>query len=277
MRSTAISWLKRRPLLMVGLVAGTATFLLTVSLGAQPRERDKRVGAATPRAPLSASTSARFRFARLKYACASAGCTYYMGIPSWQHGYPTSERNLLRVLNGVLALDAREDQTAVLAIDDPNLSQYPIAYMSEASFWETNDGEAAALGTYLRGGGFLINDDFRNDTFRGGGGWATYEANMARALPGLHFIDCTPDMPIFHTYYQISSFDEIPQDYDRGRPIFRGLFEDNDPHKRLLVIANFNTDISNFWEFAALRAPTGEAPNGAFKLGVNYVVYGLTH
>jgi hypothetical protein len=100
---------------------------------------------------------------------------------------------------------------------------------------------------------------------------------MARALPGLHFIDCTPDMPIFHSYYQISSFDEIPQDYDRGRPIFRGLFEDNDPHKRMLVIANFNTDVSNYWEFAAPESRTSEAPNGAFKLGVNYVVYGLTH
>ena len=275
MRSGVASWLNRCPAFSV--VAATASLLLTVGLGARTETRNERVGDATPRAPLRTSTSAPFRFARLKYACASAGCTYYRGMPSWQHGYPTSERNLLQVLNGVLVLGAREDQTAVLAIDDPNLSQYPIAYMSEASFWETNDREAAALGAYLRGGGFLINDDFRNDTYRGSGGWATYEANMARALPGLHFIDCTPDMPIFHTYYQISSFDEIPQDYDRGRPVFRGLFEDNDPHKRMLVIANFNTDLSNFWEFATPGAPTAVAPNGAFKLAVNYVVYGLTH
>jgi hypothetical protein len=274
MRSTVLSRLKRRPP-MGGLAVATASFLLTAGLGARSPDRDQ-VSAATPHAHLSPSNAARFRFARLKYACASPKCTYYQGIPSWQHGYPTAERNLLQVLNSVLALGAREDESAVLAMDDPNLAKYPIAYMAEASFWETNDTEAAALGAYLRGGGFLINDDFRNDMFRGSGGWANYQANMARALPGLHFIDCTPDMPIFHAYYQISSFDEIPQDYDVGPPIFRGLFEDNDPHKRMLVIANFNTDISNFWEFAPVRPQTSDPPNGAFKLGVNYVVYGLT-
>jgi hypothetical protein len=262
---------------LAGFTLSAASLLLTAGLGAQHQERHERVSADTLQSPISPSNAARFRFARLKYACASASCTYFMGIPSWQHGYPTSERNLLHVLNGVLALEAREDETAVVAMDDPNLPQYPIAYMAEASFWQTSDHEAAALGAYLRGGGFLINDDFRNDLYRGSGGWANYEANMARALPGLHFIDCTPDMPIFHSYYQISSFDEIPQDYDRGRPIFRGLFEDNDPHKRMLVIANFNTDVSNYWEFAAPESRTSEAPNGAFKLGVNYVVYGLTH
>ena len=56
-----------------------------------------------------------------------------------------------------------------------------------------------------------------------------------------------------------------------------GLFEDNDPTKRLMVIANHNTDISDFWEFS----PTGFRPvdesNQAYKLGVNYIVYGMTH
>jgi hypothetical protein len=277
MRST-LPWLNRRPFAVLtrGLMVGTALFLLTAGFGARHPDR-KQVSAATPQGHLSPSDAARFRFARLKYACASPKCTYYQNIPSWQHGYPTAERNLLQVLNGVLALGAREDETAVLAMTDPDLAKYPIAYMAEASFWETNDTEAAALGAYLRGGGFLINDDFRNDLWRGSGGWAAYEANMARALPGLHFIDCTPDMPIFHAYYQFGSLDDIPQDYDAGRPIFRGLFEDNDPHKRMLVIANFNTDISNFWEFAPPPAPKGETLNGAFKLSVNYVVYGLKH
>jgi hypothetical protein len=43
-----------------------------------------------------------------------------------------------------------------------------------------------------------------------------------------------PTHPIFHSFFEINSFDIIPQFYDRGAPVFRGLFEENDPSKRLL-------------------------------------------
>ncbi|MBW8861232.1 MAG: DUF4159 domain-containing protein, partial [Acidobacteria bacterium] len=56
-----------------------------------------------------------------------------------------------------------------------------------------------------------------------------------------------------------------------------GIFEDNDPAKRLLAIANVNGDISEYWEFS----DTGFAPvdlnNEAYKYGINYVIYGITH
>ena len=56
-----------------------------------------------------------------------------------------------------------------------------------------------------------------------------------------------------------------------------GLFEDNDPTKRLMVIANHNTDISDFWEFSATGFKPIDESNEAYKLGVNYVIYGMTH
>ena len=62
-----------------------------------------------------------------------------------------------------------------------------------------------------------------------------------------------------------------------GRPLLRGLFEDNDPHKRLMMMVNFNTDVSNFWEFSGTGLRPIEGANEAYKLGVNYVVYGMTH
>jgi hypothetical protein len=55
------------------------------------------------------------------------------------------------------------------------------------------------------------------------------------------------------------------------------MFENNDPNKRLMAIANYNNDISEYWEFS----DTGFAPvsdtNEAYKLGVNYIIYGMTH
>jgi len=90
-------------------------------------------------------------------------------------------------------------------------------------------------------------------------------------------VDMDASHAIFHSFFEIDSFDIIPQSYDRGRPIFRGLFEDNDPTKRLMAIVNYNTDVSDFWEFSATGFRPIDESNQAYKLGVNYIVYGLTH
>ena len=61
------------------------------------------------------------------------------------------------------------------------------------------------------------------------------------------------------------------------KPAFRGAFEDNDPRGRLLMIINYNTDVSQFWEWSGRGLRPFEDTNEAYKLGVNYVIYGLTH
>ena len=102
---------------------------------------------------------------------------------------------------------------------------------------------------------------------------------MRQVLPEATFFDLGPDAPIFHTFFEIPTtlLDDFPQAYNSGRPVFRGIYEDNDPDKRLLAIANYNNDVGDYWEFS----DTGWFPislsNEAYKLGVNYVVYGLTH
>jgi hypothetical protein len=52
---------------------------------------------------------------------------------------------------------------------------------------------------------------------------------------------------------------------------------DNDPKKRLMVMINFNTDVSNYWEYSALGFRPIDESNEAYKLGVNYLFYALTH
>jgi hypothetical protein len=59
--------------------------------------------------------------------------------------------------------------------------------------------------------------------------------------------------------------------------MLRGLFEGNDPRKRLMAMVNYNTDVSNFWEFSGTGLRPIDGSNEAYKLGVNYIIYGLTH
>ena len=82
--------------------------------------------------------------------------------------------------------------------------------------------------------------------------------------------------PIFHSFFEIGTL-EFHQAYDVGRPGFYGMFEHDDPARPLQMVVNFNNDVSEYWEFS----DTGFAPidlsNEAYKLGVNYVIYAMTH
>jgi hypothetical protein len=230
------------------------------------------------RAPLVVSPNAeydgRFRFARLKYTTGLGGY-YYGGLPAWAHGYPGAERNLMRVLNGISCVGPDLDRIGVLALDDPELLRYPVAYMTEPGYWTMTDDEALGFRAYLQKGGFVIFDDFRNDA--GGAGWSNFVEQMRRVIPDERFLDLDLSHPVFHSLFDIPSLDTFPQYYDLGRPVFRGLFEENDPTRRLMAVVNFNTDLSNFWEFSETGAKPLDESSDAYELAVNYVVYGLTH
>jgi hypothetical protein len=219
----------------------------------------------------------RFTFVRVRYNPSPGG--FWPGRrPSWIHGYPLAERNLMKIMNEVSLLGAHEDINTV-TLDDPALFKYPVAYIIEVGWWTVTDHEAAALRDYLLKGGFLFVDDFKIEGWRGipGGGWEPFAENMQRVLPGVQFFDMSPNDAVFHTFFEINDLKHFPQAYVGGDPVFKGIFEDNDPSKRLMAIINYNTDVSQFWEWSGRGLRPFDQTNEAYKLGVNYLIYGLTH
>jgi uncharacterized protein DUF4159 len=233
-----------------------------------PRVRAFRPGA-------NVSYDGRFTFVRVRYETGPGGY-WYRGLPAWAHGYPMAEQNLIRIMNEVSFLGAQESINTV-TLDDPELFRYPVAYIIEVSWWELNDREAAALRAYMQKGGFVIVDDFKQYGDFGSPGWDPFEANMRRVLPDVRFFEMQASHPIFHSFFEINDLDIVPQAYNAGHPIFRGVYEDNDPRKRLMMIVNYNTDISQYWEWSGTGLRPIDDTNEAYKLGVNYLVYGLTH
>ena len=229
----------------------------------------------------------RFTFVRLNYTTLPGGY-FYGGMPAWAHGYPIAEQNLMRIMKEVSYLAPHIDEINSVRADDPELFRYPIAYVIEVDWWDMTDKEAANLRAYLLKGGFLIVDDFkvrgafggfggRGNDAGAGGGLAAFEGNMKRVLPEGTFVALDPALPIFHSFFEIKSLDNFPQAYIAGQPVFRGMFEDNDPRKRLMVIENYNTDISQFWEWSGRGFRPFDDTNEAYKLGINYLIYGFTH
>jgi hypothetical protein len=213
----------------------------------------------------------QFTFVRLRYGPPTQFVS--QRIP-WSHDYPAGEQHFMKILNELSLLHPRTDETDIIGFDDPQLFKYPVAYMAEPGFLTLTDEETTRFREYLLKGGFVIFDDFAERR----GGWYNFEAQMLRVLPGARFVDLDATHPIFHAFFEIDNLDIIPQFYDTDvRPIFRGIYEDNDPAKRLLAMVNFDTDISEFWEFSDSGLKPIDESNEAYKLGVNYIIYGLTH
>jgi hypothetical protein len=100
---------------------------------------------------------------------------------------------------------------------------------------------------------------------------------MKRVLPEARFLEIDRRIRSITRFFEIETLANFPQAYNSGQPIFRGVFEDNDPSKRLLMIVNYNTDISQYWEWSGRGLRPFDETNEAYKLGVNYLLYGLTH
>jgi Domain of unknown function (DUF4159) len=211
----------------------------------------------------------RFAFVRLRYGPPVA---FQSQRVQWSHDYPAGERHFMKIMNEVSFLNPHMDESNVMALDDPELMRYPVAYMCEPGFWYMSDEEAAAFRNYLLKGGFVIFDDFAERR----GGWNNFAGQMARVLPEFRWFDLDLSSSVYHSFFEVKTLD-VPQYYDFGPAIFRGIFEDNDPTKRLIAVANFNTDISEYWEFSDTGLKPIDESNEAYKLGVNYIIYGLTH
>ena len=213
----------------------------------------------------------QFTFVRLRYGPPIA---FQSQRVPWSHDYPSGEQHFMRIMNDVTYLKPRIMESNVMALDDPELMHYPVAYMSEPGYWVMTESEASAFRAYLQKGGFVIFDDFAENR----GGWDYFDRVFRQVMPGAKWVELDGTHPIFHSFFEIPNPLKFLPPYDRElKPSYLGLFEDNDPGKRLMAIVNYNNDISEYWEYSGQGFAPVSDENEAYKLGVNYIIYGLTH
>jgi hypothetical protein len=218
----------------------------------------------------------RFVFVRLRYNAAFGRWGNWIGdggVP-WSHDYPDGEVHFSKILEELTFLNIRTDGSNILSIDDPELFNYPVAYMAEPGHWGVTPAEADSLRKYLLKGGFVIFDDFRD------GDWDNLQDQMRRVLPEARWVELDGTSKLFHAFFEIPHPETLaPPSVYGGQftPSYWGLYENNDPDKRLMAVANVNNDISEYWEFSDTGIAPVDLTNEAYKFGVNYVMYALTH
>jgi len=262
------------------LAAGTLLLLAAAAAPANA-QRPQRRGLPRPTSDpkvfseFNVPYDGHFTFVRLRYTPSRTGYGggggFFGGINyQWDHDYPRADEHFSKILAELTNIGVHPTGYNILSIGDPELFEYPVAYLVEAGWWTLSDAEVLNLRTYLQKGGFLIFDDFA------GPAMGEFAGGIRRILPGSRLIRLTADHPIFHAFFDVDTLN-FHHPYYGMESVFYGVFEDNDPSKRLLLIANYNNDIGESWEWSDTGFFPIEINNTAFKLGVNYIVYSMTH
>lgn len=215
----------------------------------------------------------KFVFVRMSYAWSGG-----RGAP-WAHDYPVGEEHFLKILTSISNVDAHVGESSIMHFSDPELFKFPVAYLVEPGYWYMSESDVTNLRAYLQKGGFLIVDDFPYRTQGRIDTWGNFEEQMSRVFPEGRWIELTDaSHPIFHSFFEVNDLGIVPMAYNLGdKPRFMALFEDNDPNKRMLCIANYQNDLSEFWEFSEEGRYLVQDSNEAYKVGVNQFIYGITH
>lgn len=212
-----------------------------------------------------------FQFVRIRYNGFGGGFGMERwGPPPWMHDYPRAEKNFLKILMEVTTVPTSVDSYVILDLDDPAIMEYPFLYVSEPGYWSPTPKEIQNLREYFARGGFVVFDDFRGSTE-----WSNLAKAMRLVNPERNFELLSLSDPVFHCFYDIESLDVIPpyQLPGMGQPRFFGW---SDEKGRIQAVANFNNDIGDYWEWSD-EAINPLNSNEAYKFGINYVIYSLTH
>jgi hypothetical protein len=188
----------------------------------------------------------------------------YKGGGDWYNGL-SGVRNLLREINTRTNIKAKVEEK-IITLSDPDLFSHPFIYINGHGNIRLDHKEVLALRQYLTQGGFLfINDDFGLDKY--------IRREMKRVFPDKSFVELPFEHEIYHCYYSFPQGLPKVHEHHGGPPKGYGIFLDG----RLAVFYNFNTDIADGWEDESVHHDPAPIREQAIRMGINIVVYAMTH
>lgn len=185
--------------------------------------------------------------------------------PGDWYANPSSLPNLLAFVGDELGLPTARRE-AVVSADDPELTRYPLLYLTGHGEIRLSESEVEALRRYLVGGGFLHADDnFGIDE--------SLRREIGRIFPGEPLVELPVDHPIYRVAFPLAGGIPKIHEHAGGPPRGYGVFHDG----RLVIFYSFNTDLGDGWEDAAVHGDPPEVRRRALEMGANVFVYALTH
>jgi hypothetical protein len=211
-----------------------------------------------------------FRFVRIRYRANG-----YSRAATWAYDYPTAEQNLYTAIERTSKLHL-EGPPIVLTLADTRIFDYPVLYLCEPGFWQTDDTEVENLQKYFARGGFMIVDDFHDYGGQEGPQWSNFYRNIKRVFPDREPVELAPDHPIWSIYYDIDPIEAAStKDYEGFGRYDDRYFAIYDDDGRMMTVICYNQDIGDGWEWPD-RNWTGSS-TVSFQMAINFILYALTH
>jgi hypothetical protein len=231
-----------------------------------------------------------FTFARIQYVAdyEKYGEGHIYPEDRFLIDFPLSDLDLSYRLHQMTSLSVDPDGR-VIKMTDKELFDYPFVYIVEPGRGVFKDEELPIMRKYLLNGGFLMLDDFW-----GNREWEAFAAEIERLFPASTYpkqklVDLEIEHPIFHSVFDLKEKPQVPgiphfvkfgrthERFAEGAEVhYRGIYDDKG---RLMVLACHNTDLGDGWEregeneeyFRQFSEPK------AFPMGINAIVYAMTH
>ncbi len=283
--------LRSRCLLVAGLLMAIATVVYAekqwrvyYSFEAQadevalPDDWDKPAGFTVARLMYPDGGRGGFGFGR------GRGGDWQQGGTSWTVDYPRGDRYFARILRRLTTIDVRSVEEPVNPDEGNDIFDWPYLVVGLPGFWDLTDAQAKKIREYLDRGGFLLCD-----SFFGSREWQGFVEGIQRIFPERNLRDLIKDLPadhaLFHTVYDLRTDGQVPN-YNALRGGGEGYREDGDvPYwrairdesGRVMVAIAFNNDLGDSYQYADYPDYPAKGAQLGLRMGVNVVVYALTH
>jgi hypothetical protein len=260
---------RRWTLALLGAALSIAGYLGTRALHAQQSSED--------------GEKAEFYWSRLRYASGGYATSGYgygfgFGFGGWSRDYPKADRQFLLALKRLTRIQMRSTEQ-VVDLDSDDIFNYPWVYAVQVAHWTFTDTQARRLREYLLKGGFLMVDDFH-----GTADWERFMSGMRQVLPDRPVEDLSDSDEIFHVLYDLGERFQVPgeQYVNTGRTYekdgyvakWRAIRDDKG---RIIVAICHNMHLGDAWEWADMPEYPERFASMAFRVGIDYIVYGMTH
>jgi len=242
--------------------------------------------------PADWNVPGEWTFARLMYPTTEVrvdwqseykrGFDWREGNTNWTIDYPRSDRHLAAAIRRLTRIQARSVEQPINLDADDDVFNYPWLYAVEVGHWQLTDSQIAKFREFLLRGGFFMCDDFHaiNE-------WDIFVYTMNKVFPDRKIVDIPDKDAIFHTVFDLDDRYQVPgmqyvyshkvyeKDQLTGSPAhWRGIYDDKG---RLMVVICHNMDLGDSWENADDPAYPQTFSALGIRIGVDYLVYSMTH
>ncbi len=202
---------------------------------------------------------------------------WHDGRSLWTQDYPRADRHFSLAVRRLTRIHVRSVEQPVNLDNGDDVYNWPWLYAVQVGEWGITDAQAHKLRDYLLRGGFFMADDFHGTVE-----WQVFQESMKRVFPDRQIVDIPDSDPIFHTVYDLDDRYQIvgAEHLAEGHKLdgyvarWRGIYDDKG---RVMIAASFNSDIGDSWEWADTPEYPEKYSALGVRIGINYIVYAMTH